>query len=164
MSFQIPVGEILSQQNGTLFQAEFTQLENLDLGDFSVAKDQSLPYQLLRIPFGLAVIIPEESLQIETKCDRCLKPFIHELEVKTTEGLFYEDDNEALPDEDYELINKKRMSIDLEPLVRAALILSIPDHLYCDPNCPGLSQKPAKKADKEANPFWQLKQSLESQK
>ncbi|MGH2723978.1 MAG: YceD family protein [Actinomycetota bacterium] len=73
--------------------------------------------------------------QIRYRCARCLKPFSEEFRVEVTElfapGASEEDD--AYPLGEGEL--------DLEPMVRDAIVLSMPFSPICRPGCLGLCER-----------------------
>jgi uncharacterized protein len=71
-------------------------------------------------------------------CSRCLDPISDEIEVELTELFAYPDSTtEATTDEDEvsRLIDDR---IDLEPAVRDALVLALPQVPLCTQDCPGL--------------------------
>lgn len=93
------------------------------------------------------------------ECARCLKPFDADLSVDVCE-LFVAPGHEAQADEDsYRVIGA---DIDLEPMVRDALSLSLPLNPLCEPDCKGLcarcgrdlSAGPCDCVDDELDPRW----------
>jgi uncharacterized protein len=71
---------------------------------------------------------------IRYRCARCLKPFSREFQVEVTE-LFAPgaEEEDAYPIGDGEL--------DLEPMVRDAVVLSMPFSPICRPDCMGLCER-----------------------
>ncbi|WP_209560488.1 DUF177 domain-containing protein [Frigoribacterium sp. PvP032] len=65
------------------------------------------------------------------ECSRCLKPIAEPVEVDIAE-LFAYDVDEAF---DYQVHEDH---VDLEPVVRDAVVLSLPFQPVCRPDCPGL--------------------------
>ncbi len=65
------------------------------------------------------------------ECSRCLKPISESVEVDFAELFAYSDD-EAF---DYTVQDDH---VDLEPVVRDAVVLSLPFQPVCRPDCPGL--------------------------
>ncbi|WP_423918158.1 YceD family protein [Frigoribacterium sp. 2-23] len=65
------------------------------------------------------------------ECSRCLKPIEQSVEVDFAELFAYSDD-EAF---DYKVQDDH---VDLEPVVRDAVVLSLPFQPVCRPDCPGL--------------------------
>lgn len=102
------------------------------------------------------------------ECRRCLGPADDEITKDVSE--IYEPD--ATEGETYELGND---SVDLEPMIREALMLEIPTAPVCRPDCPGLCPVCGINRDSQAcdckvettDPRWaaldQLKDSPESQ-
>jgi uncharacterized metal-binding protein YceD (DUF177 family) len=72
------------------------------------------------------------SLMLDCLCVRCLKPFKHELRL---DGWLCDvplADEEAAP-----VIND---SVDLTPYLREDILLTLPQHPLCEPQCKGLSK------------------------
>jgi uncharacterized protein len=72
------------------------------------------------------------------QCSRCLDPIGDEVEVELTELFAYPDSTtEETTDEDEvsRLVDDK---IDLEPMIRDALVLALPQVPLCSEDCPGL--------------------------
>ncbi|HEY0500832.1 MAG TPA: DUF177 domain-containing protein [Kutzneria sp.] len=72
------------------------------------------------------------------ECSRCLDPLSGEVEVRFTELFAYPDSaTEATTDED-EISRLVDDLIDLEPVVRDAVVLALPQVPLCSPDCRGL--------------------------
>jgi uncharacterized protein len=72
------------------------------------------------------------------QCSRCLDPVDGSVEVELTELFAYPDSTtEATTDED-EVSRLVDDRIDLEPLVRDAIVLTLPQAPLCTPDCAGL--------------------------
>ena len=72
--------------------------------------------------------------EMDLSCARCLRPIGHGFEVSVSE-LFVEPER-AEPDEDYLL--PPTGVIDIEPMLRDAVVLSMPFSPLCRPDCRGL--------------------------
>ena len=70
------------------------------------------------------------------ECARCLEPIADEIEVRFQELFVYED--HALPGEDDEVSTLQDDLVDLEPLLRDAVVLALPFQPLCRDDCPGL--------------------------
>jgi uncharacterized protein len=74
------------------------------------------------------------------ECARCLEPLTAEdrtsLTVELQELYVYED--HALPEEDDEVSALQDDLVDLEPLLRDAVVLALPFQPLCEDDCPGL--------------------------
>jgi uncharacterized protein len=68
---------------------------------------------------------------------RCLEPITDELEVGFQE-LFVYDDQGVDPDEELEVSTLQDDLVDLEPLLRDAVVLALPFQPLCTEDCPGL--------------------------
>jgi uncharacterized protein len=74
---------------------------------------------------------------LEGECVRCLEPISDEIEVRFQE-LFVYDDREVDPDEELEVSKLQDDLVDLEPLLRDAVVLALPFQPLCEDDCPGL--------------------------
>ena len=74
---------------------------------------------------------------LEGECVRCLGSISDELEVDLQE-LYVYDDRDHDPDEDDEVSMLQDDLLDLEPLLRDAVVLALPFQPLCQPDCPGL--------------------------
>ncbi len=74
---------------------------------------------------------------LEGECARCLEPISDEIEVRFQE-LFVYDDREVDPDEELEVSKLQDDLVDLEPLLRDAVVLALPFQPLCRDDCPGL--------------------------
>ncbi|MEC3895073.1 DUF177 domain-containing protein [Nocardiopsis alba] len=83
--------------------------------------------------------------RLTAECSRCLEPLSEELEAGFQELYRYADDEDGTAsageedaddeDEDYYLEGDL---LDLEPVVRDAVVLALPLSPLCEPDCPGL--------------------------
>jgi uncharacterized protein len=74
---------------------------------------------------------------LEGECARCLEPIEDEIDVTLQELFVYED--HAIPDEeDSEVSTLQDDLVDLEPLLRDAVVLALPFQPLCEDDCPGL--------------------------
>jgi len=74
---------------------------------------------------------------LEGECARCLEPISDEIEVRFQE-LFVYDDRGVDPDEELEVSTLQDDLVDLEPLLRDAVVLALPFQPLCQDDCPGL--------------------------
>ncbi|MGH3912955.1 MAG: YceD family protein [Pseudonocardiaceae bacterium] len=111
-----------------------------------------LGLDVIRIPEGDAVVVDVrlESVMegvlvsgtvtaaLAGECARCLDPLVDRLEVEITELFAYPDtatDESTDPDEVSRVVDDL---VDLEPVVRDAALLALPQAPLCQDNCPGL--------------------------
>jgi uncharacterized protein len=74
---------------------------------------------------------------LEGECARCLEPIDDEIDV-TLQELFVYDDLDVDPDEELEVSMLQDDLVDLEPLLRDAVVLALPFQPLCQDDCPGL--------------------------
>jgi uncharacterized protein len=75
---------------------------------------------------------------LDGQCARCLDPLVERVEVEFTELFAYPDsatDSTTDEDEFFRLVDDL---IDLEPVVRDAIVLALPQAPLCSPDCQGL--------------------------
>lgn len=78
------------------------------------------------------------SARFSGECARCLDPLTDEVEIELRELFAYPDSaTDASTDED-EVSRVVHDLIDLEPVVRDAMLLSLPSAPVCSPDCQGL--------------------------
>ena len=76
---------------------------------------------------------------LEGECVRCLEPIEDEAEVDIQELYVYNDSRDGQsPDEDDETSRTEGDLIDLEPVLRDAVVLALPFQPMCQDDCPGL--------------------------
>jgi uncharacterized protein len=78
------------------------------------------------------------SAPVAGQCARCLDPLVDRLEVELTELFAYPDtatDDTTEPDEVSRVVDGL---VDLEPVVRDAMLLALPQAPLCSEDCPGL--------------------------
>lgn len=78
------------------------------------------------------------SARTEGACSRCLDPIEGEVEIELTELFAYPDSTTESTTEEDEVARLVDDKIDLEPVVRDALVLALPQVPLCSEDCPGL--------------------------
>jgi uncharacterized protein len=74
---------------------------------------------------------------LEGECARCLEPISEEIEVRFQELCVYPEQG-VDPDEELEVSMLRDDLVDLEPLLRDAVVLALPFQPLCQDDCPGL--------------------------
>jgi uncharacterized protein len=74
---------------------------------------------------------------LEGECARCLEPVSDDIEVRFQE-LFVYAGRDVDPDEELEVSMLQDDLVDLEPLLRDAVVLALPFQPLCQDDCPGL--------------------------
>lgn len=109
--------------------------EQLGEGLVSVSAGQNIDVHLRLESLGEGILATAELETIATgECGRCLEPMAMPLELEFQE-LFAYPEEEAF---DYEVHDDH---VDLEPLIRDAVVLALPFQPVCRPDCPGLDPK-----------------------
>jgi uncharacterized protein len=78
---------------------------------------------------------------LEGECARCLEPIREDIEVRFQELYEYDDTRHRErgdSEEDDETSRLEDDLLDLEPLLREAVVLALPFQPLCQPDCPGL--------------------------
>ena len=97
---------------------------------------------------------------LEGECVRCLEPISEEIEVRFQELFVYDQDVD--PDEELEVSKLQDDLVDLEPLLRDAVVLALPFQPLCREDCPGLcvecgarlADDPEHRHDEPVDPRW----------
>lgn len=76
------------------------------------------------------------SAALDGECARCLAPITDELSVRFQELYIYDD--HRIPGEDDEASVLEGDLLDLEPMLRDAVVLRLPFQPLCEDGCPGL--------------------------
>jgi uncharacterized protein len=79
------------------------------------------------------LVTAEVEVPVSAECGRCLDPVELQLAVPVQELYAYEPDPE-----DPDALTLSGDTLDLEPVVRDAVVLALPMNPLCDPDCPGL--------------------------
>ena len=77
---------------------------------------------------------------LDGECVRCLGPISEDLEVDFQELFVYDDDkrDRGTPTEEDTISTLEKDLLDLEPLLRDAVVLALPFQPLCRDDCPGL--------------------------
>lgn len=118
------------------------------LGEGLVAVEQGTPVhvdvRLESVHEGILVTAEVET-RADGECGRCLREMSEPVEVEFQE-LFAYSGSEA---SEYEVLNDH---VDLEPLVRDAVVLSLPFQPVCTPDCPGLDPETGERLERRPEP------------
>ena len=114
-----------------------------DLGIEVLGVPEGSPVELdLRLEAVMEGVLVTGSARaaLEGECARCLEPISDEVEVRFQE-LFVYDGQDVDPDEELEVSTLQKDLVDLEPLLRDAVVLALPFQPLCTPDCAGLCQE-----------------------
>jgi len=113
-----------------------------DLGIEVLAVPEGSPVEIdLRLEAVMegVLVTGEASAALEGECVRCLEPIEDEVEVTFQELFVYDDGRDAeLSEDDDEVSMLQDDLLDLEPLLRDAIVLALPFQPLCSDDCPGL--------------------------
>jgi uncharacterized protein len=116
----------------------------------SVPAPADLGIEVLHVPEGAPVeldlrleavmegvlVTGTASAELAGECARCLEPIDDEIDVRFQELFVYDD--QGYSSEDDEVSKLEDDLLDLEPLLRDAVVLALPFQPLCEDDCPGL--------------------------
>ena len=130
----------LGRRPGSQRELSRTVLAPADLGIEVLRVPEGSPVELdLRLEAVMegVLVTGTAHASLTGECARCLEPLTDEITVDLQELYVYED--HALPEEeDDEVSTLQDDLVDLEPLLRDAVVLALPFQPLCQPDCPGL--------------------------
>jgi DUF177 domain-containing protein len=163
-AFRIPVADLLRRPGATRAVREAAPLADVRGPGAEIPADRPIAVEVVleRVPEGL-VVRGTITTRWEAACSRCLAPVGGDVEVGVAE--LYERD--PLEGETYPLSDDD--IVDLEPLIRDALLLELPPVPLCRPDCRGLCPRcgidhntsECDCADAEPDPRWAALRSLD---
>ena len=141
-----------------------------DLGIEVLGVPEGSPVELdLRLEAVMEGVLVTGTAQaaLAGECARCLEPISDEIEVRFQE-LFVYDDRNVDPDEELEVSTLQDDLVDLEPLLRDAVVLALPFQPLCQDDCPGLcpecgarlADDPDHRHDEPVDPRWSALSAL----
>jgi uncharacterized protein len=112
------------------------------------------------------------SARLAGECVRCLAPIDEEMVADFQELVVYEDSDTGADAEDDEMIRLEGDLLDLEPLLRDAVVLALPFQPVCQADCPGLcvtcgvrlGDHPGHGHDEVTDPGWATLEGLHTPK
>jgi uncharacterized protein len=123
--------------------------------------DLSLDLRLESVSEGV-LVSGTVSGPIEGECGRCLRPIRDVLVVAIQELFAYENSTTDVTTDEDEVGRMQGDLIDLEPTVRDAVVLALPNNPLCQEDCPGLcpecgihwEELPADHSHEQLDPRW----------
>jgi uncharacterized protein len=141
-----------------------------------VAAPADLGLELIAVPEGASLTLDlrmesvtegvlvsgEVSGPVEGECGRCLRPITDSVTVSIQELYAYEHSATDETTEEDEVGRLQGDLLDLEPAVRDAVVLALPNHPLCRADCPGLcpecgvprDELPADHSHAQLDPRW----------
>ncbi len=151
-----------------------------------VGAPEGLGLELVGVPSGagLSIDLRLESVSegvlvsgtvsgpVEGECGRCLRPISDTIAVSIQELYAYPDSATIAMGEDDEVGRVLGELIDLEPVLRDAVVLALPNHPLCRDDCPGLcpecgvalDELPADHRHGQVDPRWAMLSQLSQTK
>ncbi|MCD4535986.1 YceD family protein [Nocardioides sp. cx-169] len=132
----------LGRRPGSQREVSLTVPAPPDLGIEVLHVPEGAPVQLdLRIEAVMegVLVTGEAQAALEGECVRCLEPIDDEIDVRFQELCLYDDQvapGEAPEDDGVSMLQDDL--VDLEPLLRDAVVLALPFQPVCEDDCPGL--------------------------
>jgi len=130
----------LGRRPGSQRQVERTVPAPADLGIEVLRVPEGSPVDIdLRLEAVMegVLVTGSASADLEGECARCLEP-ISEVSEVTFQELFVYDHQDYSSEEDDGVSKLEGDLIDLEPLLRDAVVLALPFQPLCEDDCPGL--------------------------
>jgi uncharacterized protein len=134
----------LGRRPGSQQEVTFTVPAPTDLGIEVLHVPEGAPVELdLRLEAVMEGVLVTGAAQaaLEGECVRCLEPISDEVEVTLQELFVYDDEDHHRVGDDTEDDETTRLEgdlLDLEPLLRDAVVLALPFQPLCEDDCPGL--------------------------
>lgn len=141
-----------------------------------------LGIEVLRVPEGSPVeldlrleavmegvlVTGSASAELAGECARCLEPIDDEIDVRFQELFVYDDQNYSSEEDDGVSMLEGDL-LDLEPLLRDAVVLALPFQPLCEDDCPGLctecgarlAEDPGHTHEAAIDPRWGKLQQLQ---
>lgn len=114
----------------------------IDTRDEMIQLHQPLKYKLeAQLMEESLLVRGKVALPLDCQCVRCLKAFVHKLEFADWSCLIPLAGEEAAP--------RDGDTVDLTPFLREDMLLELPQHPLCKPDCGGLKQPPGGKSKKK---------------
>jgi uncharacterized protein len=149
---------------------------------FSAPAPADLGIEVLRVPQGSTIefelrleavmegvlVTGQAQARLEGECARCLVEIRDEIVADFQELFVYEESSTARDGEDDDLSRLEGDLLDLEPLLRDAVVLELPFRPLCRDDCPGLciecgvrlADDPGHRHDEPVDPRWAKLQEL----
>ena len=131
----------LGRRPGTQRERTLTVPAPADLGIEVIGVPEGSPVALdLRLEAVMegVLVTGTAAVGLEGECARCVTEISEEIEVDFQELYVYETSSRDDDEDDDDLLPMHGDLLDLEPLLRDAIVLRLPFQPLCEPDCPGL--------------------------
>jgi uncharacterized protein len=156
------LGRRPGSQRTTSFTAEAPAELGIEVLGVPEGSPVHLDLRLEAVMEGVLVTGTAEA-DLEGECARCLEPIEDTVRVDLQELFVYDDaDNPLVDDEDSDVSRLEGDLLDLEPVLRDAVVLALPFQPLCREDCPGLcvecgarlADDPGHRHDEPVDPRW----------
>jgi uncharacterized protein len=156
------LGRRPGSQRTTSFTAEAPAELGIEVLGVPEGSPVHLDLRLEAVMEGVLVTGTAEA-DLEGECARCLEPIEDNVRVDLQELFVYDDrDNPLVDDEDSDVSLLVGDLLDLEPVLRDAVVLALPFQPLCREDCPGLcvecgarlADDPEHRHDEPVDPRW----------
>jgi uncharacterized protein len=164
----------LGRRPGSQRQTAFTAPAPADLGIEVLRVPEGSPVALdLRLEAVMegVLVTGTATAELTGECVRCLEPLRDDVEVDVQELFVYEESDTATDTEEEDVSRLEGDLLDLEPLLRDAVVLALPFQPLCREDCPGLctecgarlADDPDHQHDDAIDPRWSALHGLVDQ-
>lgn len=156
----------LGRRPGSQREFTFTAPAPADLGIDVLGVAEGTPVEIdLRLEAVMegVLVTGSASTELTGECVRCLDPISEEVEARFQELFVYDDGHHDVDeDEENEVRRLEKDMLDLEPVLRDAVVLALPFQPLCEEDCPGLctecgahlAEDPAHSHEAPIDPRW----------
>lgn len=157
---KIPIHELFYSKAGTMDQFEINLPEFSD-AEVLIPDGQKIVLTGIKIDDAVCMYTDNQEIKIEYQCARCLCPVKKTLALKTLEKQFYVNIPEDIDPDLVQEVETKNFEIDLLPMLKETIFLSLDPVLICGENCPGMPSYSNEQAGtSQTNTFSKLKDLL----
>jgi uncharacterized protein len=164
----------LGRRPGSQRRVSLTAAAPADLGIEVLHVPEGSPVEFdLRLEAVMEGVLVTGSARADLtgECARCLEPLDDDVEVDFQELFAYEGSDTATDDDEDDVSRLEGDLLDLEPLLRDAVVLALPFQPLCRDDCPGLcvrcgarlADDPDHQHDDAIDPRWATLQGLAEQ-
>ena len=117
--------------------------------------------KLIKADNTIEALLEDTHITAQANCDKCLKKFSIPIHINAAERSFYLNEEDAEHEDDM-LIDRKKLLLDANELVRQEIILHFPIVLVCSEGCKGVPGYQTDDKNKPKNPLADLKNMWKS--
>ncbi len=147
---QLHIGKLWQSPVGTVEKFHLDLPVKFNKDEIDVVSTFTCDVTLIKLKDEISVIIKNAHIVVNLKCEKCLKTYKHNLQILEAEREFlYEAPKKNIDENEYFLINRDKMTIDLHNMIRQEIILHFPLIAVCSNSCKGLCEVCGKDKNKQ---------------